>query len=179
MKSFLSISFIFLFINGCVPQSTPGPQGSKGIPGEKGLTGTQGPKGEQGIKGDSGKPGKSIPIDHLVKLQDFLSLINENTKEHIVGVESFSFGLAPRVTGFCYLTNTGRIFKLENKNTRVLGESIIFLSKIGPTDDFIGLSRIAYGDDIKQFFSAVTKSGMIYTSEDLKIWKVQGNISIN
>jgi len=95
-----------------------------------------------------------------------------------VDVESYSFGLAPRFTGYCFLTNHGRIFKLENKNTQILGESIAFVAKITDRDDFTGLSRIAYGDDIKQYFSAVTKSGMVFTTEDLITWKSQGNISL-
>jgi len=44
--------------------------------------------------------------------------------------------------------------------------------------DFISLSRIAYGEDIKQYFVAVTKSGMVFTTDDLKTWKSQGNISL-
>jgi len=44
--------------------------------------------------------------------------------------------------------------------------------------DFISLSRIAYGEDIKQYFVAATKSGMVFTTDDLKTWKSQGNISL-
>ena len=122
--------------------------------------------------------GKSIPADQLKKLESFLTKNNGTANEHIVDVESYSFGLAPRITGYCFLTNHGRIFKLENKNTQILGESIAFVAKITDRDDFTGLSRIAYGDDIKQYFSAVTKSGMVFTTEDLITWKSQGNISL-
>ena len=30
--------------------------------------------------------------------------------------------------------------------------------------------RIVYAEDIKQYFSAITKSGIVYTSENLKEW---------
>jgi len=82
--------------------------------------------------------------------------------------------LAPRITGFCFLTSHGRIFKLEN--TQVIGESILYVGKIADRDDFTGLSRIAYGEDIKQYFSAVTKSGMVFTTEDLITWKSREKI---
>ena len=103
---------------------------------------------------------------------------NESSNEHIVAIESYTFGLAPRITGFCFLSNHGRIFKMENKNTQVLGESISLVGKISDHYDFISLSRIAYGEDIKQYFVAVTKSGMVFTTDDLKTWKSQGNISL-
>ena len=67
---------------------------------------------------------------------------------------------------------------MENKNTQVLGESISLVGKISDHRDFISLSRIAYGEDIKQYFVAATKSGMVFTTEDLKTWKSQGNISL-
>ena len=95
-----------------------------------------------------------------------------------MAIESYTFGLAPRITGFCFLTSHGRIFKMENKNTQVLGESISLIGKISDHHDFISLSRIAYGEDIKQYFVAVTKSGMVFTTDDLTIWKLQGNIPL-
>ena len=54
---------------------------------------------------------------------------NESSNEHIVAIESYTFGLAPRITGFCFLSSHGRIFKMENKNTQVLGESITLVFK--------------------------------------------------
>ena len=172
MKHLTSIIALLFLIAGCAPQATPGPQGPPG---------SIGPMGEQGLKGDPGPPGsagKSISANQLKKLESFLAKNNGTANEHIVDVESYSFGLAPRITGYCFLTNHGRIFKLENKNTQILGESIAFVAKIIDRDDFTGLSRIAYGDDIKQYFSAVTKSGMVFTTEDLITWKSQGNISL-
>ena len=67
---------------------------------------------------------------------------------------------------------------MENKNTQVPGKSISLVGKISDHRDFISLSRIAYGEDIKQYFVAATKSGMVFTTEDLKTWKSQGNISL-
>ena len=103
---------------------------------------------------------------------------NASAQEHIVSVDSYSFCFAPQITGFCFLTSHGRIFKLENKNTQVLGESIVYVGKIADRDDFTELSRIAYGEDIKQYFSAVTKSGMVFTTNDLKSWTQMEKISL-
>jgi hypothetical protein len=171
MKYFTSITTILLLLTGCLPQGSAGPQGPPGKDGAKGLTG-------QGMTGPMGPAGSSIPADQLKKVEDFLSQNNESSNEHTVAIESYSFGLAPRITGFCFLTSHGRIFKLENKNTQVLGESIVYVGKIADRDDFTGLSRIAYGEDIKQYFSAVTKSGMVFTTEDLITWKSRGKISL-
>jgi len=166
---------ILIVMAGCAPQGTPGPQGPPGSSGPQGPMGDQGPKGETGV---SGPAGKSIPADQLKKLESFLAKNNASAQEHIVSVDSYSFGFAPRITGFCFLTSHGRIFKLENKNTQVLGESIVYVGKIADRDDFTGLSRIAYGEDIKQYFAAVTKSGMVFTTNDLKSWIQMEKISL-
>ena len=179
MKYFISITAIVFTLNGCLPQGTPGPEGPPGQDGQKGEQGLQGEQGQKGEKGSAGVAGKSVPADQLQKLDKFLSNQNGRHKESVVGIESYSFGLAPRVTGFCYLTNNGRIFKLENKNTQVLGDSFIFVVDISNQTDFISLSRIAYGDDIKQYFSAVTESGLVFTSQDLKSWTSQGSIPLD
>ncbi len=171
MKYFTSITTLLLLLTGCVPQGSAGPQGPPGKDGAKGLTG-------QGMTGPMGPAGSSVPADQLKKVEAFLSQNNESSNEHIVAIESYSFGLAPRITGFCFLTSHGRIFKMENKNTQVLGESISLAGKISDHYDFISLSRIAYGEDIKQYFVAVTKSGMVFTTDDLKTWKPQGNIPL-
>ena len=71
-----------------------------------------------------------------------------------------------------YLTNYGKIYKLENKNPETLGNKIEIITRIDNRQDFISISRIVYGEDIKQFFSAVTSGGLIYTSTDLKQWKL-------
>jgi len=171
MKYFTSITTLLLLLTGCLPQGSAGPQGPPGKDGAKGLTG-------QGMTGPMGPAGSSVPADQLKKVEAFLSQNNESSNEHIVAIESYSFGLAPRITGFCFLTSHGRIFKMENKNTQVLGESISLAGKISDHYDFISLSRIAYGEDIKQYFVAVTKSGMVFTTDDLKTWKPQGNIPL-
>ena len=171
MKYFTSITTLLLLLTGCLPQGSAGPQGPPGKDGAKGLTG-------QGMTGPMGPAGSSIPADQLKKVEAFLSQNNESSNEHIVAIESYSFGLAPRITGFCFLTSHGRIFKMENKNVQVLGESISLVGRISNHYDFISLSRIAYGEDIKQYFVATTKSGMVFTTDDLKTWKPQGNIPL-
>jgi len=171
MKYFTSITTLLLLLTGCLPQGSAGPQGPPGKDGAKGLTG-------QGMTGPMGPAGSSIPADQLKKVEAFLSQNNESSNEHIVAIESYSFGLAPRITGFCFLTSHGRIFKMENKNVQVLGESISLVGRISNHYDFISLSRIAYGEDIKQYFAAATKSGLVFTTDDLKTWKSQGNIPL-
>ena len=161
------------FLAGCTPQSVPGPQGPEGPRGIQGL------QGEQGIKGPfgpAGKAGKSISRDKLNKVETFLKL---SQQESVVGSASYSFGMAPTITGFCYLTSHGRVFKLENKNTLTLGEKVGFVGTIADHTDFIGLNRIVYGEDIMQYFSAVTRSGMIYTSEDLKNWTQNSSLPLD
>ncbi|MBL50752.1 MAG: hypothetical protein CMG57_02190 [Candidatus Marinimicrobia bacterium] len=176
MKIHFSLFIIFIIFSGCIPQGTPGPQGS---PGKDGAAGETGPPGPQGKTGPEGAPGKSVPAAVLKKVESLITQQNNAQKEAVVGIESYSFGLAPRITGFCYLTSSGRIFKLENKNTQTLGEAIIFVGQVADHEDFIGISRIAYGDDIKQYFSAFTASGLIFTSEDLKSWSQKGKISLD
>jgi hypothetical protein len=171
MKYFTSITTLLLLLTGCLPQGSAGPQGPPGKDGAKGLTG-------QGMTGPMGPAGTSIPADQLKKVETFLSQNNESSNEHIVAIESYSFGLAPRITGFCFLTSHGRIFKMENKNVQVLGESISLVGRISNHYDFISLSRIAYGEDIKQYFVATTKSGMVFSTDDLKAWESQGDIPL-
>ena len=161
------------FLAGCTPQSVPGPQGPEG---PRGIQGLQGEQGIQGSFGPAGKAGKSISRDKLNKVETFLKL---SQQESVVGSASYSFGMAPTITGFCYLTSHGRVFKLENKNTQTLGEKVGFVGTIADHTDFIGLNRIVYGEDIKQYFSAVTRSGMIYTSEDLKNWTQNSSLPLD
>ena len=172
MKYFTSITTLLLLLTGCLPQGSAGPQGPPGKNGAKGLP------GQGGMTGAMGPAGSSIPTDQLKKVEAFLSQNNESSNEHIVAIESYSFGLAPRITGFCFLTSHGRIFKMENKNVQVLGESISLVGRISNHYDFISLSRIAYGEDIKQYFVATTKSGMVFSTDDLKAWESQGDIPL-
>ena len=172
MRYLTSIVTLLLLLTGCLPQGSAGPQGA---PGKDGAAGKPGIKG---MTGPMGPAGSSVPADQLKKVEDFLAQNNESSNEYIVAIESYTFGLAPRITGFCFLSSHGRIFKMENKNTQVLGESITLVGKISDHHDFISLSRIAYGEDIKQYFVAVTKSGMVFTTDDLKKWKSKGNIPL-
>ena len=161
------------FLAGCTPQSVPGPQGPEG---PRGIQGLQGEQGIQGPFGPAGKAGKSISRDKLNKVETFLKL---SQQESVVGSASYSFGMAPTITGFCYLTSHGRVFKLENKNTQMLGEKVGFVGTIADHTNFIGLNRIVYGEDIKQYFSAVPRSGLIYTSEDLKNWTQNSSLPLD
>ena len=172
MRYLTSIVTLLLLLTGCLPQGSAGPQGA---PGKDGAAGKPGIKG---MTGPMGPAGSSVPANQLKKVEDFLAQNNESSNEYIVAIESYTFGLAPRITGFCFLSSHGRIFKMENKNTQVLGESITLVGKISDHHDFISLSRIAYGEDIKQYFAAATKSGLVFTTNDLKTWKSQGNIPL-
>ena len=173
MRYLVSIfTLLLLLITACIPQGSVGPQGP---PGKDGATGKPGIQGKMGPMGPSGA---RVPAAQLKKVEAILAQNIESSNEHIVAIESYTFGLAPRITGFCFLTSHGRIFKMENKNTQVLGESISLVGKISDHRDFISLSRIAYGEDIKQYFVAGTKSGIVFTTDDLKTWKSQGNISL-
>ena len=173
MKQITTFISLMFFLAGCTHQSVPGPQGSEG---PRGIQGLQGQQGIQGPPGPAGKVGKSISRDKLNKVETFLKL---SQQESVVGSASYSFGMAPTITGFCYLTSHGRVFKLENKNTQTLGEKVGFVGTIADHTDFIGLNRIVYGEDIKQYFSAVTRSGMIYTSEDLKNWTQNSSLPLD
>ena len=150
MKYTLSIFLFAILLTGCTPRSIPGPPGPEGPNGARGERGIQGLRGIPGPPGPQGKPGKSISEKQIKTFNEF--------------------GFAPTITGFVYLTNHGRVFKLDNKTPQTLGQSIEFISTIADRKDFSSISRIAYGEDIKQYFTATTSSGIIYTSEDLKIW---------
>ena len=170
MKHTISIFIFALLISGCTPRSIPGPPGPEGPKGIRGERGIQGLRGIPGPPGPEGKAGKGISEKQLKTFNDFINDNKSNKKEAIVGTTSYSFGFAPTITGFVYLTNHGRIFKLDNKTPQTLGQSIEFVNTIADRKDFSSISRIAYGEDIKQYFTATTSSGIIYTSEDLKTW---------
>ena len=141
-----------------------------GPPGPIGPSGPPGSSGTQGIPGIKGKDGKGIPTKTLNQINKFIDSQNFSKEENIISSASYSFGFAPTITGFVFLTNYGRLFKLENQNPQVLGKNITFITKIDSRKDFINITRIVYAEDIKQYFSAVTKSGIVYSSENLKDW---------
>jgi len=114
--------------------------------------------------------GISIPSKILNQIDEIIDKHNLSREENIISSASYSFGFAPTITGFVFLTNYGRLFKLENQNPEVLGKNITFITTIDSRKDFINISRIVYAEDIKQYFSAITKSGIVYTSENLKDW---------
>ena len=166
--SILTIFFLF----GCAGL----PIGSVGSQGETGPAGPTGSKGPAGPRGEKGDDGKSVSQELIEKIEKSL---NYNDSESIIGSTAYSFGIAPRITGFVYLTSSGKLYKLENKNPQQLGKSIDFVTQISKTQKYISLGRTTYGDDIKQFFTAVTQNGKIFTSEDLKSWNESGNIPIS
>ena len=154
-KSIFYIILLFI-LTGCIPPELRGP------------TGPPGPKGDPGKPGPAGKAGKGFSNQQLKSIDLFLN----DKSEYIVGTTSFNFGFAPTITGFAYLTNHGKLFKLQNKNPQIIGTDIELIGQIADRKDFISINRIAYGEDIKQFFSAATKEGLIYTSNDLRKWTV-------
>ena len=158
----------FLFFSGCSLQGPPGPMGPKGEPGLKGAQGLTGPAGPIGPKGPMGEPGEGLSKNQKLKIEKIIN----GSLERIVSSSSYSFGFAPTITGFLYLTNYGKIYKQENKNPETLGNNIELITRIDNRQDFISISRIVYGEDIKQFFSAATSGGLIYNSTDLKEWKL-------
>ena len=157
-KSIFYIILLFI-LTGCIPPELRGP------------TGPPGPKGDPGKPGPAGKAGKGFSNQQLKSIDLFLN----DKSEYIVGTTSFNFGFAPTITGFAYLTNHGKLFKLQNKNPQIIGTDIELIGQIADRKDFISINRIAYGEDIKQFFTAATKEGLIYTSIDLKKWTVISN----
>ena len=163
---FLYVLLIVMVI-GCIPPEIKLPSLPKGPKGER---------GKQGIQGPPGKPGKGLSNKEL----NAIDLLINDKREYIVESTSYSFGFAPTITGFVYLTNHGYIYKLENKNSQNVGKDIELITRIAERKDFIAINRIAYGEDIKQVFSAATKKGVVYISNDLKKWsKIKNSIILN
>ena len=162
MRKFSLYVLLVVFTNGCIPPELKLPSLPKGPKGEQ---------GKQGIQGPPGKPGKGLSS----KQQKSIDLLINNKYEYVVGSTSYSFGFAPTITGFVYLTNHGRLFKLENKNPQTVGKDIELLIRIAKREDFIAMNRIVYGEDIKQVFSATTKEGIVYTSYNLEKWSMIKN----
>ena len=165
----IKIWFIFIlsFSIGCIPIGTPGPQGDPG---------PAGPPGPKGIRGPKGKDGKSVSKELVVQIEN---LLKTNDNESVIGTVAYSFGIAPRITGFAYLTTSGKLFKFENKNPQKLGNKIKLVTQLSKNQKFISFGRTTYGDDIKQFFTAVTDNGQIYTSENLETWTKSATIPLN
>ena len=170
MKKQLSI-FIILLLIGCAGLPIGG---SIGPQGEPGPAGPKGPKGPVGPRGPKGADGQNVPKELLEKIE---ALTSDN--EVVVGSIAYSFGIAPRITGFAYLTSSGKIYKLENSNPQKLGNKVELVTQISKDDQFISLGRTTYGDDIKQFFTAVTINGEIYTSEKLGSWTKMASIPLS
>lgn len=170
MKKQLSI-FITLLLIGCAGLPIGG---SIGPQGEPGPAGPEGPKGPIGLRGPKGADGQNVPKELLEKIE---ALTSDN--EVVVGSVAYSFGIAPRITGFAYLTSSGKVYKLENRNPQKLGNKVELVTQLSKDDQFISLGRTTYGDDIKQFFTAVTINGEIYTSEKLDSWTKMASIPLS
>ena len=170
MKKQLSI-FITLLLIGCAGLPIGG---SIGPQGEPGPSGPEGPKGPIGPRGPKGADGQNVPKELLEKIE---ALTSDN--EVVVGSVAYSFGIAPRITGFAYLTSSGKVYKLENSNPQKLGNKVELVTQISKDDQFISFGRTTYGDDIKQFFTAVTINGEIYTSEKLDSWTKMASIPLS
>tara|TARA_B100000965_G_scaffold404716_1_gene436336 strand:- start:2057 stop:2572 length:516 start_codon:yes stop_codon:yes gene_type:complete len=170
MKKQLSI-FITLLLIGCAGLPIGG---SIGPQGEPGPAGPEGPKGPIGLRGPKGADGQNVPKELLEKIE---ALTSDN--EVVVGSVAYSFGIAPRITGFAYLTSSGKVYKLENRNPQKLGNKVELVTQLSKDDQFISLGRTTYGDDIKQFFTAVTVNGEIYTSEKLDSWTKMASIPLS
>ena len=158
---------LIVMVSGCIPPELKLPSLPRGPKGER---------GKQGIQGPPGKPGKGLSSEDLKAID----LLINNKSEYIVESTSYIFGFAPTITGFVYLTNHGRLYKLENKNSQTIGKDIELITRIAERKDFIAINRIAYGEDIKQVFSAATKEGIVYISDDLNKWSmIKNRITLN
>jgi|TARA_Y100000817_G_scaffold48217_2_gene34148 Collagen triple helix repeat (20 copies). len=167
------ILIYLILLVGCANFNTPGPQGEVGPRGPEGVRGL---KGDKGDKGDKGEAGKSISEKVLNQIENFIEKESKREGEYLIGSVAYTFGIAPRLTGFVFLTNTGHLYKMENKNPQILGESLEIIGRIAPNDNFSTFSRTTYGDDIKQYFTAATSDGKIYTSENLEDWELKSSI---
>ena len=111
MKVFSSlIAAVFIF--GCMGPGTPGPQG------EAGSMGPPGPRGEKGERGPAGPSGKSVSSEVRKQIDAVLAAESAKNNESVMGSVAYTFGIAPRITGFVFLTNHGNLYKLENKNPK-------------------------------------------------------------
>ena len=108
----ITTSLLLITATSCSTSTIPGPQGLAGPRGEKGEVGSKGEKGEKGEKGQGFDKKRLIEIDKII------TEYKQSHDEFVVGATSYSFGFAPKVTGFVYLTNKGKIFKLESKKSK-------------------------------------------------------------
>ena len=138
-------------------------------------------------------------ILYYLKLGKFISIDGdpffENNKTSInLWFGGSSFKITKKYKGFSnnYVNINNPVIYKEKKIFQIYpiikrqsqinrNPSIIFMGGIffQPNNEkFISLGRTTFGDDIKQYFTAVTNNGKIYTSEDLKNWNINGDIPI-
>ena len=173
MKFFYALLILSIILINCTAPGVPGPRGDRGPRGYQGKQGRPGPAGPQG------PPGENISEDIISKRLDTLLLGQKNQGEWIIGAIAYSFGIAPRITGFVFLSNFGNLFKMENQNPQEIGTSINNIGRIASYDNFSVFSRTTYGDDIKQYFTAATSDGKIFVSEDLMNWENINSINLD
>jgi hypothetical protein len=175
LKKLLLLSVVFL-IAGCsgpAQQGEPGPQGAQGEPGPQGKTGALGKPGPQG------PPGESVNPELISELRASLEEIKRRdnpsiaSKETIVSVVSYQFGIAPPIIGFAAMTNLGNIYKMDNKNVITVGNSFKKTVRVDSRDDFVSLALLPSQDGSQPFYLAMTKNGRHYVSKDLESWTYQ------
>ena len=121
----LILSLVLIIISCASFNGATGPTGPPGKDGKQGPSGPKGEQGKVGPRGPIGLPGKSVPEPIMNRVNQYLDLRDKS--EIIVDVTSYSFGFAPMVTGFSFLTNFGHVFKLENKNIKRILLSLFIL----------------------------------------------------
>ena len=180
MKTFFVVSLMYYLV-GCAPPVEVGPKGDPGIQGIDGIPGPKGDKGDLGNPGIPGAPGKSVPNHIIQQLEGFAEEINAQKvgAESIVSAEYFVFGIAPPIEGFVVLTNFGKIYELKNKNPLTMGDSFQFVTRIATFNNFVSLTLKPRGEGQTPFFLAMTKSGDVFTSKDLKKWESREPIQLN
>ncbi len=175
MKKLLLLSLICL-IAGCTgpaQQGEPGPQGPQGEPGPLGKTGAPGIPGPQGPPGESVNP--ELISELRTSLEEIIRRDNPSiaSKETIVSVVSYQFGIAPPIIGFAAMTNLGNIYKMDNKNVITVGNSFKKTVRVDSRDDFVSLALLPSQDGSQPFYLAMTKNGRHYVSKDLESWTYQ------
>ena len=77
------------------------------------------------------------------------------------------------------IEHAGDIKEEAKEKWEKLGNKVELVTQISKKNQFISLGRTTYGDDIKQFFTAVTINGEIYTSEKLDSWIKMASIPLS
>ncbi len=191
MNKLIVLSAVFLIAGCSTPAQQgepgpPGPAGKQGLPGKDGAPGKPGTPGPSGPQGPQGQPGESVSPDLLAQLNNILEKAersklqeSENSKEIIVAIVPYQFGIAPPIMGFAAMSNEGNIYKLENKNLYTAGESFQQSVRVDNRDDFVSLALMAAQEGTQPLYLAMTANGRHYISQDLENWKYQSLAPLN